>query len=157
MLAFVTVLCVAVGWNAELARRQLAGVEWVRNYGGYVVYDHERPAHYGPACMAEPQWLRDLIGVDFFHNVVAVSLNHNEVEDLAPVASLRSLTSLGISAAVNPDVDVSVLCALSQLKELHLNYTGIKQDRLKPVREALPACRIISETDPTIVWPLIGD
>ena len=153
MLAFVTVLCVAVGWNAELARRQRVAVEWVRDYGGSVVYDHERPVLYGPARMAEPKWLRDLIGVDFFHNVVAVWLNHNEVDDLAPVATLHSLTSLGISAAVNPDVDVSVLCALRQLKELHLHHTGIKQDRLKPVREALPACRIISETDPAIEWP----
>ena len=79
LLVFILGLSVACAWKFEKVRRQREVVAWVLNSGGRVMYDYEH-AESGFGIVRNPQppspkWLIELVGIDFFADVVFVSLD----------------------------------------------------------------------------------
>ena len=149
----LTFAAIWLGWLTEQARRQRVAVAWVRHCGGQVRYDFEqlsRGRRPDSGLDSAWNWLRDSIGVDYFATVVSVTLDHNEIADLSPIAEFKELQSLGLMTSVNAGVDLSVLARLEKLEELRLDHTRIDPKKLRGVMEALPNCRITSATDPAL-------
>ncbi len=120
LLVFMLVVCVTLGWKVEKARKQREAVAWVQECGEHVFYDYElddaRKRVPNPQPPG-PKWLRELLGIDFFDDVVAVAFD--QVSDVTPLAGLTSLESLML---VGTQVsDVSPLAGLTSLKLLYLS------------------------------------
>jgi hypothetical protein len=73
LLIVVTLLSVWLAWRVDRAHRQRDAVRAIRDYGGIVSYDYQIAAKSVDARPSEPAWLIELVGVDFFHRVDAVS------------------------------------------------------------------------------------
>ncbi len=148
LLILVTVISVVLGYLFHQAREQERVVAWVKEQGGSVRYEYYKmdvptPEEYDYGW--EPEFLRDLLGDDFFYDVVTVNLAGQEVSDLSPLASLTnldrlylidtrvsdlsplaSLTNLGYLGLSGTDVsDLSPLASLSNLRRLFLNGTVV--------------------------------
>jgi hypothetical protein len=85
LLLAVTVVSVLLGLHVHSTERQRRSVLAIQQYGGWVRYGFQFPTgkyssrDFDPkACSIIPQWLLDRLGVDFFHDVVQVSLNYTE-------------------------------------------------------------------------------
>ena len=85
-LVLLTVACVWLGWLANRANNQRRTVQWATELGGYVSYDYQ----YHPEPPG-PEWLRNLIGIHYFANVVRVRLSETQVRDVTPLANLTKL------------------------------------------------------------------
>ena len=70
-----------------------------------------------------PEWLRELIGVDYFAEVQKVDLQNRGVSDVTPLASLTKLEYLGLHGT---DLgDLTPLAKLTNLKTLYLSCTPV--------------------------------
>lgn len=85
LLIVVTIFGVWLGLHVSRTHSQRDGVAAIRAYGGWVRYDYQFPddsyrasSFVGKAESPVPPFLLNLLGVDFFHNVVQVSLNYSE-------------------------------------------------------------------------------
>src|SRR5262245_42659950 len=97
LLLVMLVLCVALGWQVERARKQRDAVEWVREHGGTVGYEYQFDDHgrrLEHPLLPGTEWLRNHLGIDFLDRVVAVNLADTQVSDLAPLAELKHLQML---------------------------------------------------------------
>lgn len=84
LLAF-TAFSVWLGFHVQSARKQRQSTASIVQYGGWIRYDFQFPngeySHKGfdpKARSRVPKWLLERLGVDFFHDVVQVSLNYSE-------------------------------------------------------------------------------
>ena len=103
--AGMTISCVILGWKVEQARKQREAVAWVHQMVGSVEYE------------PGPKWLREQFGVDFFGEVVMVSVK-GPVSDVSPLAELKSLEVLKL---VRTEIsDVKPLAGLAGLERLVL-------------------------------------
>lgn len=135
LLALCLVASIVVNWLAAergRARRQAETVEAL-NMNVWLMYDWEvdavdahgvRPAT-NPQP-SEPNWLRTILGVDFFSAIVAVDLDGTEVTD----AGLERLVK-----------------GLPQLESLSVADTQITDAGLEPVIEGLPQLESLSVAD----------
>ena len=110
-------ICLWLGWFVNRVNQQRQTVQWVTELGGFVRYDYENPLRI--AELPGPDWLRNLIGIDYFANVVMVDLSGAQVNDLTPLANLKNLETLYLSDT--PVSDVKPLANLTKLKRLILN------------------------------------
>lgn len=115
LLILITVFGVWLAVQVNRAHRQREAVAWVLGNGGEVwKTDTEHPA---------PKWLRDMIGDEYFQNVVEVHLDWLQVTDLTPLASLTKLESLYLRHT--PVADLTPLANLTNLKWLNLAGTQV--------------------------------
>jgi Leucine Rich repeat len=122
-LIVVTVCGVWLGWKLRAAREQQRAVATVRELGGSVKYDYEDGS---TGLLLEPPWLLELLGRDFFHNVVSVDLyaqpfdqkNFGKVFPL--LRKLPRLRRLSVEAGTIHDDDLQHLSDLKDLKSLYL-------------------------------------
>lgn len=72
----VTLLAVWLSIHLQRAHRQKLAVEKFREYGGWVAYDYQiEDSTTNPERQSwVPEWLRQTVGIDFFHNVAHVNL-----------------------------------------------------------------------------------
>lgn len=82
------------------------------------------------------QWLRSLR---------TLRLARNRISDATPLAYLTALESLDLS--YNEISSVTPLLSLTRLKELNLTGNRLEAEQLEKLREALPDCRIIFESE----------
>lgn len=162
LLLFILGLSVACVWKFERVRRQREVVAWVLNSGGTVMYDYEHAAS-GFGIVRNPQppspkWLIELVGIDFFTDVVFVSLNNTEVRDVSMLTSLTSLKELHLKCTQVADLtplagltnlgaldlrgtpvkDVTPLFGLTNLIFLGLRDTQVSQEDYKMLKKAFP-------------------
>jgi len=85
LLLAITAASIWLGFHVHSARLQKRSVASIAKYGGWVRYDFQFPSgeyfHKSfdrQARSAVPKWLLDGLGVDFFHDVVQVSLNFSD-------------------------------------------------------------------------------
>ena len=124
MFIVMALLAVWLGQHVHSTRLQKQSVAAIHEYGGSVRYDYQYPkGSYGrddvdySAASPVPQWLLDLVGVDFFHDVVEVDVRRN----------------YGYSRQ-NPDADDGLLRRLRgfpELRRLELSHCGITDNGLR--------------------------
>ena len=172
LLIAVLVLSVPLSWFAvkmEKARRQREAVEVFRKLG-YTLYDWEAVEGTFAGGPEEPPWLLNLLGIDYFHKVVYVSLGDYitdadlehltslpHVEDLTIRAPNASITDAGLehlerlpnlqrlSLHLNSQItDAALLHVtnLCHLRGLWLEDTGCTQEGVERLQAALPDCSI---------------
>jgi len=100
LLLVMTLFAVWLGWRTDRAHRQRRAVAALRALGGEVAYFHGGLMGPNDPQPPGPAWLRNLIGVDFFDKVVAVSFEQGAVgdEDLRYLEDLPDLVRLVIAS-----------------------------------------------------------
>ena len=138
-LLAVTLFAMWLAFHVRETHRQYNAVRRIREYGGWVYYDHQFPAPtfgFGdPDVRAGshiPATLVDLFGVDCFHAVVQVELNYKnnpfdpleEInlsdEALQFVGDLRRLRVLLLSDTQASDESLRHLTRLGNLERLYM-------------------------------------
>lgn len=151
LFILLTLACVWLGWQAKRARDQKVAVAAIRGVGGTFEYTYQF-ADDGTFQVnrepAAPQWLRDLVGEDFFITVCDVGLYDDwesktsawdsfsrkgtavEVTDemLEHLKRLPRLKRLFIHTAT-PDAGLESVGRLSQLERL--NYHEVTDDGVR--------------------------
>ena len=140
-LFLVTFLaCIGMSWigvKIQKARRQKETVEEIKKLGGRVWYDYQLGV--SPIQRAQPsgsQWLRKLLGDDFFTNVVEVQLNDTQVTDagLKHLKGLTQLQALLLNHTQVTDAGLEHLKRLTQLQGLSLNSTHVTDAGLENLK-----------------------
>jgi hypothetical protein len=151
-MVLASVLFAWLGWNVHRARLQRQEVAWLKEQA-YVGYDFQYPSGfrcrsqaYGlddldvVAVSAVPQWLLDLAGADFFHNVVHVGVRrrygYSKDNPNADDALLRrlhafpNLRRLDLRHCGVTDQGLRYLPGLRHLEILNLSHTSVTDDGL---------------------------
>ncbi len=138
LLIVLTIFCVALGWKVERARKQREAVAWVDEMGGSVSYDYEVDGVLKPPG---PKWLRNLLGIDYFDDVVGVGFGTTQVSDVTPLSGLTSLRALDLhSTQVS---DITPLSGLTSLQALDLHGTQVSEEAVEQLKRALPECTMV--------------
>ena len=139
LLVFVLLVSIGLSWlgvKLERARRQREAVRAVEKAGGLVWYDYEFDAKGDYVPQAQPSWLLELCGRDFFFDVLEVSalrggLGYNEAshyfgdDEASHLKVLAKLTRLDLHSTEITDAGLEHLEGLSDLETLWLNNTQI--------------------------------
>jgi hypothetical protein len=137
----VTLLCIWLGVVCNRANRQRRAVEALTKAGGYVWYDYEADEigrHFvnGPPPSG-PEWLRNLIGMDYFETVASVNINIKNAADedsLSPIVDLPHLRGLSLTGASVTDSMLVRLKGLTKLRCLSVFYaTSVSDDGWVPL------------------------
>ena len=119
MIVVVLVIGGWLGWIVRSARIQREAVMAIENAGGAVSYDWDRISGNIPAGRPwAPEWLVNLIGVDFFGHVTEALIKQNStVTDgvIATVGCLTRLHDLFLPSTSVSDVGLSHLNGLTNL------------------------------------------
>lgn len=128
LLLFVLLVSIGMSWVAvrmQKAKKQREAVEAIEKLGGAVSYDYQvdQAGQFTDKTEpAGPAWLREVLGQDFFANVVAAQVNTDSgMEKLKAFPHIQSLQIVG---AVT-DAGMKHVKGLSQLRELLLQGVPI--------------------------------
>ena len=145
LLALVLVCSIPLAWLAQRhARMRIEDdvVSKILEAKGVVIYAHHDDATHGGGFHVStknpapgPQWMRDLLGENFFTSVSEVHFVYNDVEDdlIAQLPRLENLESVELYSALATDQCIDSLLQVAQLKELTLyteNLSGQALNRL---------------------------
>ena len=133
--------CLAIGayfgWRAQLARgvdERQAMMQAIARLGGRFSLDTDfiDAPNYGP-----PQWLRSLIGEEYFSNIVSVNLGTTSISDemVRDLSRLKHLQSLGIWHTRFDDDSLTSLARLRELETLDISQTDVTDEGLKQLRQ----------------------
>ena len=127
MMLFVTVVAVVCSWFAvkmQQARRQREVVEKAvfPNYDYQLDADRHRLSGTQPPG---PRWLRDLVGVDFLSDLVALEYKQATDTELVHLKGLTSLRELWLGATQVTDAGLVHLKGLTSLEALGLSNTQV--------------------------------
>lgn len=99
--------------------------------------------------------LTDITPLSALGGLVFLDLSNNSISNLQPLENLRELKTLYLDN--NPITDFSALYNLPLLEMLSIRGIGITDEQLKALSEALPSCKIHSETaDETVSEVTVG-
>ena len=112
-----------LGIKMQRARRQKEAVEEIKQLGLTVSYDYHVLS--GVRAPSSPKWLRNLLGDDFFTNVVSVHVGSTQVTDagLEQLKGLTQLLGLFLENTKVTDAGLANLRALTQLQQSSLVST----------------------------------
>jgi hypothetical protein len=130
LLVLVVVVALPCSWLAvemKKASGQQAAVEAIKATSGSVTYDFE-PDPFGKRITAAtprtPQWLRELLGDDFFHCVFGVRLGTDDAFEQA--GTLHDLRSIHVFCSGRvTDASLVHLQGLPQLRTLHFGANNV--------------------------------
>jgi hypothetical protein len=129
LLLLVVVIAVPMGWKVNRVRNQRLVVAEIERLNGHVYYDYHRRAfnNGGNPQLPGPDWLRDLLGVDYFADVVHINVNGPQVtnETLALLSSLTHLQALGVESDRITDSGVAMVARSKELISLTLGSKSI--------------------------------
>ncbi len=125
LFVVVTVFCVFLGIPVRRALDQKHVAEAFRNLGGSlkISYEYQITQSAPPG----PEWLRRLIGDDYFFTIVALELRGSNINDanLAAIKRLTDIRWLDIDATKITDDGLEHLTGLTDLQRLNLVNTKI--------------------------------
>lgn len=128
LLLLMLIVCIALGWKVERARKQREAVIWIRSMGGSVAYEYQRDNRGHRITNAEPpvpKWLVKQLGIDLFDEVVYVELvDAKQVGDVSRLAWLTSLEELSLYRT--PVSDLKPLSDLKRLEVLGISDTQVR-------------------------------
>jgi hypothetical protein len=122
-----------LGWLDQSARTQRAAVAAIQRVNGYVEYewDFANPNRKPDGGGWWPKRLVDLLGIDYFYNIVAVDLDGRATDqELVAVGNLTRLRFLQLSQSEVTDAGLVYLQGLTSLKRLTLLSTHITDQGL---------------------------
>ena len=128
VLLLVLVLGSWLGWMARGVRVQREAVAAIERAGGWSAHeweweDGEKIRNGRPWG---PNWLVDLIGIDYFGSVAVVVLPEAGSDAvLAHIGRLGRVQAVNLSMAPVTDAGVAHLQGLAQLRDLSLNGSGV--------------------------------
>jgi hypothetical protein len=131
---FLLVFVVAVGsgffaFKLQQARQQRQVIAAIESLGGSVAYDFDfHPWEY----QRRPDWLVNLLGVDFFHQVARVKINSPTFTDVDMEQLRNQLSQLPLLAQLDVSQTQITERGLRHLEELaRLEYLGIGQTQVR--------------------------
>jgi internalin A len=128
LMVLVLVAGAGLGWYVRSARIQRQAVAAIEQAGGSVAYEWDlqngkRIANGKPWW---PEWLVNLVGVDYFGSVVAVDLiDFGTDELLVDVSKLTRLEDLQLNGSEVTDAGLAFLSGLTKLKHLTLRESKV--------------------------------
>jgi hypothetical protein len=139
--ALVAIACSMLGSKIEQTRRERDTVKKIAECGGDAVYDYEEENLNEPYG---PEWLRGILGENFFSEVVAayrVQLDGEALKDV--LETLPYVKELQICTPVK-DSELANFAGLTQLESLEfLAVSGPSSDSaITELQRALPNCKI---------------
>lgn len=121
----------------------------IGSMGGQVIYDSpfRRRLHNKPVGLAAPEWLRSLLGQDFFDDIVEVDFNYGHVTDdgLVHVRGLHRLRWISLFNSQVTDKSLVHLYGLTDLETVVLRGTSVSKDGEERLKEALPNVQVVRE------------
>jgi len=151
----LVLLSFGLGWlgmKLREAERQRRAVEAISEAHGWYYYDYEwdeSGEYISGQQPPAPEWLTKLVGVDFFSDVVAVSVPYRRIVDdvfLEHLKELTKLESLNLSGTQVTDEGLQDLNGLTELRSLRLFDTHVTEEGIKELQKALPKCNIDTQT-----------
>lgn len=160
----VAAISILLGSYVVRVREQRVAVAAIRNWGGqvrfsYELSDRERldrsvlmmraastqasPPVFADPLPPGPEWLREILGDDFFSSVVVVESKTLERVDLQTLKPLKGIKRLTFFGARIVDDDLQHLKHLGNLEILHLSATKITDCGIHHLL-ALPKLKILS-------------
>jgi Leucine Rich repeat len=139
LMIAVTLLCVAMSVVSSQASRQRRAVERIKAVHGIVDYGYQldaelRPRTDDPAAPG-PDWLRNLIGIDYFATATAVRVNLGSDELLAAAGELPHLRLLQVACISNvSDRGLEHIEGLAELETLYLASNTITNAGLEQLK-----------------------
>ena len=149
LLLLPVVVAILCGWLAverQRARKQRETVTAIRSLGGYVTYDYMASgAVIGPLAPPGPAWMRRLLGVDFFADVVEAgyrgpfitnsALGSVPITDawLEHIGKLPRLEVLDLAYSRVTDGGLRELRGLTHLRKLNVASTLITDAGVEPI------------------------
>jgi hypothetical protein len=125
LLVIVAAVSAALGVVSSRANQQRRAVEQIKSAGGVVGYDFECDEKFNRRADPTPpgpDWLRNLIGVDYFATPVYAEVHDGNDEALATLAELPNLRALELTDDLNiTDAGLARLKDLSQLEILYVD------------------------------------
>jgi hypothetical protein len=155
MMILVLAFGAWLDWFVRRVQVQKDAVAAIKNAGGTVVYDLEwrngGSNPYGNSWFPEwlggdqvwmPQWMTRGAGLDYFGNVVDVSLIPTRANDpqaandatLALVGQLGRLQGLRLNSTAITDAGLAHLAGLNELRDLQIGYTKIGDKGLAHIK-----------------------
>ena len=138
LLLAVVAVAVPLGWKVNRVRNQRLVVEEIERLGGNAYYDYDPRAFAqgGPTQLPGPDWLRNLLGIDFLADVVQVSVDGAQVtnDTLRHLSSLPHLQVLGVKSDRITDDGVALIARSNELMSLSLRSASVTKtsiDHLK--------------------------
>ena len=129
LMIFTAIAAVAAGWlgkGMELKRNEREAMEALVKLGFYVEYDYEME---GPIAKPRgPDWLRNLLGENFFSEVVCVSVGRPPNLSDSGLVNLKGLTqlqTLDLNGTKVTDAGLMHLIGLPRLDFLSLANTAV--------------------------------
>jgi hypothetical protein len=143
VLLLVAIIGIALGWKANRVRNQRNVVAAMNELEAQVTYDYQELHQAEPPG---PKWLRNIVGDDFFAEVVHIQIVNDRAPDdiVAKIAKLpnlrglflnsdgltdngldhlsrsKTIDSLGFGSSTVTDVGLGHLKKMAQLKELSI-------------------------------------
>jgi hypothetical protein len=132
LMLVAAVFCIWLGIITNRARDRKQAIELFRTLGGSVRYEHERP----PSDPPGPEWLRQLIGDEYFFSVHTLSLNRSKVDDssLASVKRFPELKGLNLFRCKVTEAGLVHLKGMTKLEILILDNTQVTDAGLEHLR-----------------------
>ncbi len=144
LLVLVVVVAVPCSWVAvevKKARRQSEVVAWIKSLdSSAVLYDWEFDAKGKSLPNARPpapEWLWNLLGVDFFSDVLQAWLNDTDITDngLEQIKSFTHLQLLSLQRTPITDAGLKHIKGLMRLQSLYLDNTRVTDAGLENVQD----------------------
>ena len=142
LLIVVTLFAFGCSWFAvkmRKAERQKQATQAIKKLGGHVRYDFEFDSvgeetdEDGPSG---PAWLIQLLGEDFFQNVVAVEINadHMNKEMLSQLTMLPRLKAVQLRCMSTRESDLTLLNELPQLRKVTFYFAHMTDSELEELK-----------------------
>jgi hypothetical protein len=130
----ITLVCIWLGFTANQAKRQKRAVEALRATGATILYDYQ-VNEYGGHDLSKPSppppgpdWLRNLIGLDYFATAARVDLHPQDditdetFDSLANLPHLRCVSVVGLGVT---DARIARLGGLNELQAVTVMNSSV--------------------------------
>jgi len=146
-VSIIAIPCALLGQKLERKRGERKALAALAEYDGQLKYDDD--PHDGSLRLDTdgpgPEFLKGLLGEDFFHEVSHLSYRNNrQIDDdgLQYVSNLVYLQTLDLDGTRVTNVGVRSLIGLVRLKELDLRFTRVTEAGAVEIQAAMPNCKV---------------
>ena len=120
MMALVVLVAMPLGWLVNGAREQREAVAAIGQAGGGITYDWQAASRvFEPVSPRGPRWVRNVLGPDYFDDVVHVSFQPSRIDDVGFAKLSSHLRRLPRLASIYLDWSKITGASFAHLGDLH--------------------------------------